>query len=144
MSCNLLLFHTTSIRYYNPRISDNIFPIFVTATYAEVFAWNGSLVNNSSNEFKNCPTKCDLFSLLYFCRQLYMFRVVTPIIRSSYNYNYSFWYWLTGSTTIRSGCLLCNATYSVYYISVGSSTCFGWWHPSSEARTTVIIASGID
>ena len=33
-----------------------------------------------------------LFSLLYFCRQLYMFRVLTPIIRSSYNYNYSFWY----------------------------------------------------
>jgi len=23
----------------------------------------------------NCPTRCDLFSLLYFCRQLYMFRV---------------------------------------------------------------------
>jgi len=24
-----------------------------------------------------------------------------------------------------------DATYSVYYISVGSSTCFGCWHPSS-------------
>jgi len=35
-----------------------------------------------------------------------------------------------------------NATYSVYYISVGNSTCFGCWHPSSEARTTVITASG--
>jgi len=34
------------------------------------------------------------FSLLYFCRQLYMFRVLTPIIRSSYNCNYSLWYWL--------------------------------------------------
>jgi len=32
--------------------------------------------------------------------------------------------------------------YSVYYISVGSSTCFGCWHPSSGARTTVITASG--
>jgi len=31
-----------------------------------------------------------------------------------------------------------DATYSVYYISVGSSTCFGCWHPSSGARTTVI------
>jgi len=27
-----------------------------------------------------------------------------------------------------------DATYSVYYISVGSSTCFGCWHPSSGAR----------
>ena len=37
-----------------------------------------------------------------------------------------------------------DATYSVYYISVGSCTCFGCWHPSSGARTTVITASGID
>jgi hypothetical protein len=36
------------------------------------------------------------------------------------------------------------ATYSVYYISVGSSTCFGCRHPSSGARTTVITASGVD
>jgi len=34
--------------------------------------------------------------------------------------------------------------YSVYYISVGSSTCFDCWHPSSGAGTTVIAASGID
>ena len=52
----------------------------------------------------NCPTRCDFFSSLHFCRQLYMFQVLTPIIRSSYNSNYSFWYWLTGSTTIRSRC----------------------------------------
>ena len=31
---------------------------------------------------------------------------------------------------------------SVCYISVGSSTCFGCWHPSSGAGTTVITASG--
>ena len=37
-----------------------------------------------------------------------------------------------------------DATYSVYYISVGSSTCFRWWHPSSGARTTVVTAAGID
>ena len=37
-----------------------------------------------------------------------------------------------------------DATYSVYYSSVGRSTCFGCWHPSSAARTTVITASGID
>ena len=37
-----------------------------------------------------------------------------------------------------------DVTYSVYYISVGSSTRFGCWHPSSGAPTTVITASGID
>ena len=37
-----------------------------------------------------------------------------------------------------------DVTYSVYYISVGSSTCFGCWHPSSGARTTVITASVVD
>ena len=87
-----------------------------------------------------CPTRCDLFSLLYFCRQLYMFRVLTPIISSLYSCNYSFWYWLTGSTTICSR----DTTYSVYYISLYSCTCFGCWHPSSGAGTTVITASGID
>jgi len=30
--------------------------------------------------------------------------------------------------------------YSVYYISVGSSTCFVCWHPSSGARTTAMTA----
>ena len=55
-------------------------------------------VRASWMEFNNCPPRCDLFSLLHFCRQLYMFRVLTPITRSSYNHNYSFWYWLTGLT----------------------------------------------
>ena len=35
-----------------------------------------------------------------------------------------------------------DATYSVYYISEGSSTCFACLHPSSGAHTTVITASG--
>jgi len=35
-----------------------------------------------------------MYSLLYFCKLLYMLRVVTPpIIRSTYNCNYSAWYW---------------------------------------------------
>ena len=54
-------------------------------------------------EFNNFPTRCDLFSSLHFCRQLYMFQVLTPI-RSWYSCNYSFWYWLTGSTTVRFRC----------------------------------------
>ena len=98
-------------------------------------------------EFNNCPTRCDLFSLLYFCRHIYMFRVLTPIIRSSYSCNYSFWYWLTavfGSPKLYFRTVQQDATYSVYYISVGSSTCFGCWHPPTGARTAVITASGID
>ena len=43
-----------------------------------------------------------VFSLLYFCRQLYMFRVLTAIIRSWYSCNYSFW--STGTANIRSRC----------------------------------------
>ena len=50
------------------------------------------------------PTRCDLPSLLHFCGQLYVFRVLTLIIRSWYSCNCSFWYWLTESTTIRSSC----------------------------------------
>jgi len=35
-----------------------------------------------------------IYSLLYFCKLLYMSRVVTPpIIRSTYNCNYSIWHW---------------------------------------------------
>jgi len=30
-----------------------------------------------------------------------------------------------------------DATYSVYYISVGSSRCFGCWHSLSGAHSTV-------
>jgi len=37
-----------------------------------------------------------------------------------------------------------DATYSVYYISVVSSSFFGCWQLSSGARGTVITASGID
>jgi hypothetical protein len=35
-----------------------------------------------------------MYSLSYFCKLLYMFRVVTPpIIRNTYNCNYSVWHW---------------------------------------------------
>jgi hypothetical protein len=35
-----------------------------------------------------------MYSLLYFCKLLYMFWVVAPpIIRSTYNCNYSIWHW---------------------------------------------------
>ena len=38
--------------------------------------------------------------LLYICRQLYMFRVLTPIIMNSYSCNYSFWHWPTAMNKI--------------------------------------------
>jgi len=76
--------------------------------YFGLINWNKLMnfiwVRASWIEFNNFPTRCDLFSLLHLCRQLYMFRVLTPIIRSSHNCKYSFWYWLTGSTAIRSCC----------------------------------------
>jgi hypothetical protein len=35
-----------------------------------------------------------MYNLLYFCKLLYMFRVVIPpIIRSTYNCNYGIWHW---------------------------------------------------
>jgi len=43
--------------------------------------------NNTRTEFNNCPTRCDLFSLLHFCRQLYMFWVLTPIYYYSFDLN---------------------------------------------------------
>ena len=86
-------------------------------------------------EFTNCPTRCDLFGLLYFCRQLYMFRVLTPIIRSSYNCNYSFWYWLNGSTTIRSRWVgidscLSYGRYSFVITNEYKWICYNKWIPT--------------
>ena len=73
-------------RLHNSGSNKNCF-----ATQRKVFL--STWVRASWIEFNNWPTRCYLFSLLHFCRQLYMFRVLTPIIRSSYNCNYSFWYW---------------------------------------------------
>ena len=64
-----------------------------------------------------------VFSLLYFCRQLYMFRVLTPIIRSWYNCNYNFWCWSTGSTTILA---LVNRVY--YHPGTGQPGLLPSWH----------------
>jgi len=62
------------------------------------------------------------------------------VLFSTGNYDWRTEFYIHGSmqhesnlTTVQQ-----DATYSVYYISVGSSTCFGCWHPSSRARTAVI------
>ena len=42
----------------------------------------------------NVQQDATIYSLLYFCRLLCMFRVVIPsIIRSTYKCNYSIWHW---------------------------------------------------
>ena len=91
-------------------------------------------------EFNNFPTRCDLFSLLHFCRQLYMFRGLIPIIRSSYNYKYSFWYWLTGST-IRSrcwvgtdSCVSCSRYSCVSYLPYDTHE----WVPTQQQERMVV------
>ena len=101
--------------------------IFTTPKLYFLYAW----VRASWIEFNNWPTRCNLFSFLHFCRQLYMFQVLTPIIRSSYNCNYSFWYWLTGSTTIRSRC----------WVGTYSSVSYGrYLSYNTEAVITVVRA----
>jgi hypothetical protein len=59
-------------------------------SFGQIFPW----VLTSGFSVNNCPTRCDCIRLLYFCKLLYMFRVVTPpIIRNTYNCNCSIWYW---------------------------------------------------
>ena len=85
-----------------------------------------------------------VFSLLYFCRQLHMFRVLTPIIRRAYNCNYSFWHWSAGFTTIRCRWVgttpiirsSYNCNYSFWHWSTGSTTIRSCW-----VGTTPIIRS---
>ena len=87
-----------------------------------------SWIRASWIKFYNCPTRCHLFSLLHFCRQLYMFRVLTPIIRSLYSCNYSFWHWSTAM----------NISSSVFYSlqSINTRSCnyscmSSWWWVST-------------
>ena len=41
------------------------------------YSWSLLLVLTIGTVFNNCPTRCDLFSLLYFCRRLCMFASTT-------------------------------------------------------------------
>jgi hypothetical protein len=45
-----------------------------------------------------------IYSLLYICKLLYMFRLVTPLtIRNTYNCIYRIWHWSNVSATFRYG-----------------------------------------
>ena len=90
-------------------------------------------------EFNSFPTRCDLFSLLHYCRQLYMFRVLTPIIRSSYNCKYYHspsllsWNWFSFNSTTkadgsRSGQSIPEAVFTVVRAP--------WWVSTPETCRT--------
>jgi len=71
-----------------------------------------------------------IYSLLYFCKLLCMFWVVTPpIIRSTYNCNYSIWHWSNfGKCSVWSQLKIRGMHQSLL--------------PSAIAHITVITASG--
>ena len=87
---------------------------YFVETVEEIIKQNNYLSNAHTAQWEYCPSS--IFML--------------PIAENEVEYN-----WITVQE---------DATYSVYYISVGSSTFFGCSHPSSGAPTTVIAASGID
>jgi len=64
-----------------------------TAFWLHIFGILCSWVRTPWIKFKIVQQDVTVFSLLYFCRQHYMFRMLTPIIRSWYSCNYSFWYY---------------------------------------------------
>jgi len=85
-----------------------------------------------------------MYSLLYFCKLLYMFRVITsPFIRRTYNINYSIWHWSNlGKCSVwsqlkmrgmdRSLLPLADFTHCIF-LSLTSARCcnysymFSWW-----------------
>ena len=119
ISVDTNLFHTPSITKINDKLKPKIFPLLekeITGKIQRVLLNKHTILSNTSpctelhqdpavihsgNQISNSVEKLNLitvqkdatvFSSLHFCRQLYMFRVLTPIISSSYNCNYSFWY----------------------------------------------------
>jgi len=77
--------------------------------------------------------------------QRFLIFEVSSLSKLHININPYFFY-IHGSVYFESNLITVqqDATYSVYYISAGNSTCSGCWHPPSGARITVITASGID
>ena len=97
MNCQLLCFWRLALSTVVEVSPRPFFPKY--CSFKDFFYIHGSAHRES-----NLITIQQDANYYYFCRQRYMFRVLTPIIRSSCNCNYSFWHWLTGSTTVRSRC----------------------------------------
>jgi len=95
-------YHHTCARYGHLQVCNRFLYPLLRVAFLRVHSFHNSLhsqglfslilylysFSGCCNEFNNSPTRCDLFRLLNFCRQLYMFRVLTAIIRSWHNCNY--------------------------------------------------------
>jgi len=71
-----------------------------------------------------------IYSSLYFCKLLYMFRVVTPpIIRSTYNCNYSIWHWSNRLCFLPLWCRNwnCRSSFNCWTVTDIDSRCTGPW-----------------
>jgi hypothetical protein len=78
------------LRYRKNTFAKQLKTPVVSKSY--VFYVHGSVHRESISI--NVQQDATIYSLLYFCRLLYMFWVVIPpIIRSTYNCNYSIWHW---------------------------------------------------
>jgi hypothetical protein len=60
----------------------------------------GILSSNALTSWITVQQDVTVFIVWYICRQLYMFRALTPIIGSWYSCNYSFWHSSAGSTRV--------------------------------------------
>ena len=99
-----------------------------------------------------CVVVCDLESLKMrrpwptggYCKKKSVYDYPQRSVVQPFDYIFLAFY-VHGSVHRESNLKLSNKMwlYSVYYISVGSTTCLGCWHPSSGAGTAVITASGI-
>jgi len=77
-----ILYHYSKIKVPVLNLSN-----LKTKGHVNVFYIHGSV--HHELDLITVQQDATVFSLLYFSRQLYMFWVLTPIIRSSYNCNYS-------------------------------------------------------
>ena len=88
----------------------------------------------------------DLYKITFFfkgegfCQETFLFWN-TDRYKSTLEKFYIFFFYIHGPLHRESNLITVrqDATYSVYYISVGCSTYFGCWHPPSGARITVRV-----
>jgi len=78
-SFNSMLQNAVPMQYVTNSVSFNV---------------HGSVYRESMSIIVQQDATTSIYNLLYLCKLLYMFRVVTPpIIRSTCNCNYSIWHW---------------------------------------------------
>ena len=114
----------------------NVWPLLVFIIETDFFFFIHVSVHRESN-WITVQQDETVFSLSHIYRQLYMFRVLKPTIRSSYSCNYSFWHSLTVMSKISS------IFYSLQLTSAGrcnySSISSWWWMSPPETCRAVRI-----